>query len=215
MPLRRPLRLLILVLGLGLTATGARAAAATDAAGFIKNLVDTAVTALANKQLTEADREKTFHQLLDQDFDMPLISRFVLGRHWNDASAQDRERFLNLFEEYVVRSYAQRFSQYSGETVKITGSRPESETTTVVRSQVLSTSGAPPARVDWRVRKTPSGFKIVDVEVEGVSMVLTQREQFASEIDRVGGVAGLNKELADKLANGTANLQTPLPSSKD
>jgi phospholipid transport system substrate-binding protein len=210
MSFHRPLRLLVLVVGLGLAASGAEAAAGT-AAGFIKNLVDTAIAALANKQMSEGEREKTFHQLLDQDFDMPVISRFVLGRHWNNANAQEKQRFLDLFEEYVVRSYAQRFSQYSGETVKISGSRPESETTTLVRSEVLRTNGAPPAKVDWRVRQTPNGYKIVDVEVEGVSMVLTQREEFASVIDRAGGIAGLNKELAEKLASGNASLQTPLP----
>lgn len=210
MSFRRPLRLLVLVLGVGLAASGAEAAAGT-AAGFIKNLVDTAIAALANKQMSDDQREKTFHQLLDQDFDMPVISRFVLGRHWKNADAQDKQRFLDLFEEYVVRSYAQRFSEYSGETVKIIGSRPESETTTLVRSEVVRMNGAPPAKVDWRVRQTPNGYKIVDVEVEGVSMVLTQREEFASVIDRAGGVAGLNKELEQKMASGNASLQTPLP----
>jgi phospholipid transport system substrate-binding protein len=207
MSLRHPLRLLVLILGLSLAANGiASATAASGPSDFITGLVNAALSALANKQLTQDDRAREFHNLLDKDFDMPRISRFVLGRYWKEASEQERQQFLSLFEEYVVRSYAQRFSDYSGETVKVTGQRPEGETTTLVQSEVIQTNGAPPAKVDWRVRKDDAGFKIVDVDVEGVSMVLTQREQFSSVIERAGGVAGLNRELEQKLASGDASL---------
>jgi phospholipid transport system substrate-binding protein len=203
MLLRRPLTVLILVLGfaLGTAAT----VQAGDAAGFVSDLVSQALKAVDNKQFTEQDRAKHFRELLAQDFDMPRIGRFVLGRFWNDASDQDKQQFQKLFEEYVVRSYAKRFSEYNGETVKIMGSRAESETSTLVQSQILRPNGAPPAKVDWRVRKGDNGFKIIDVDVEGVSMVLTQREEFSSVIQRNGGVAGLNKTLQEKLASGDAD----------
>jgi phospholipid transport system substrate-binding protein len=206
--MRRLLRLSILVVGLSLAAGGIGRAAATDPAGFINELVEQALKALDNKQLTTADRAQRFRSLLDQDFDMPRIARFVLGRYWNEASDQDRQKFQKLFEEYVVRGYAQRFSDYSGEKVKVTGSRPESETSTLVQSQIIRTDGAPPAKVDWRVRKSDAGYKIVDVDVEGVSMVLTQREEFSSVIQRSGGLAGLNKTLQEKLASGDFTLGT-------
>jgi phospholipid transport system substrate-binding protein len=187
-----------------------RAAPAGDAAGFITTLVNEALKALDNKELSQDDRAKQFRTLLDHDFDMPRIARFVLGRYWNEANDQDKQRFQKLFEDYVVRSYAQRFSEYSGETVKITGQRAESEVSTLVMSHILRPNGAPPAKVDWRVRKTDAGFKIVDVDVEGVSMVLTQREQFGSVIQRNGGVAGLNRELEQKLASGDNSLAAPI-----
>lgn len=206
--LRRMLRLLILVVGVSLAAGNAGHAAGSDAAGFINELVDQALKALDNKQLTNEDRARKFRDLLDSDFDMARIARFVLGRYWNEASDQDRQQFQKLFEEYVVAGYAQRFSDYSGETVKITGSRPESETSTLVQSQIVRTDGAPPAKVDWRVRKDDRGYKIVDVDVEGVSMVLTQREEFSSVIQRSGGLAGLNKTLREKLASGDFSLGT-------
>lgn len=208
---RRPLRLLVLVFGFALAAS--TAGAAQDASGFIQGLVDDALKALANKQMSQEDKAKEFRTLLDKDFDMPRISRFVLGHYWKDASDQERQKFLALFEEYVVRSYAARFSEYSGETVKVMGARPESETTTLVRSEILRTNGAPPAKVDWRVHKDGDDFKIVDVDVEGVSMIVTQREEFSSVIQRNGGVAGLNHELEQKLASGEAALAQPLPKS--
>ena len=125
---------------------------------------------------------------------MPRISRFVLGRYWTTAADQDKQTFQKLFEDYVVRAYAARFSEYSGEEVKVLGARAESETVTLVTSQFLRPNGAPPAKIDWRVRKQDNDFKIVDIDVEGVSMAVTQREEFGSVIQRDGGtVAGLNK----------------------
>ncbi len=212
---RRPPIWLSLALALVLFVAPAKAAAPSDAAGFINDLLNKALKTLDNKQLSDDERAKTFRDLLDKDFDMPRISRFVLGPYWREASEQEKQQFQKLFEDYVVRSYASRFSEYSGEQVKVTGSRPESETSTLVQSQVVRQNG-PPAKVDWRVRKDNNDFKIVDVDVEGVSMVLTQREEFSSVIQRSGGtVAGLNKELQQKLAQGDTSLAAPiLPEKK-
>jgi phospholipid transport system substrate-binding protein len=211
----RPPIWLSLALALVLFVAPAKAAAPSDAAGFISDLLNKALKALDNKQLSDEERNKTFRELLDRDFDMPRISRFVLGPYWREASDQEKQQFQKLFEDYVVRSYASRFSEYSGEQVKVTGSRPESETSTLVQSQVVRQNG-PPAKVDWRVRKDNNDFKIVDVDVEGVSMVLTQREEFSSVIQKSGGtVAGLNKELQQKLASGDTSLAAPiLPEKK-
>lgn len=212
---RRPPILLSLALALVLFLAPAHAAAPSDAAAFINDLLNKALKTLDNKQLSEEERAKTFRDLLDRDFDMPRISRFVLGPYWREASDQEKQQFQKLFEDYVVRSYATRFSEYSGEQVKVTGSRPESETSTLVQSQVVRQNG-PPAKVDWRVRKQDNDFKIVDVDVEGVSMVLTQREEFSSVIQKSGGtVSGLNKELQQKLAQGDTSLAAPiLPEKK-
>jgi phospholipid transport system substrate-binding protein len=215
MSARRPPIWLSLAFALALFVVPANAAAPSDAAGFINDLLNKALKTLDNKQLSDEERAKTFRELLDRDFDMPRISRFVLGPYWREASDQEKQQFQKLFEDYVVRSYATRFSEYSGEQVKVTGSRPESETSTLVQSQVVRQNG-PPAKVDWRVRKDNNDFKIVDVDVEGVSMVLTQREEFSSVIQRSGGtVAGLNKELQQKLAQGDTSLAAPiLPEKK-
>jgi phospholipid transport system substrate-binding protein len=207
----RALRLLVIPFVALSLATAAMAAPVADAPGFINDLLSRALQSLNNKQLSQQQRDKEFRDVLDQDFDMPRISRFVLGRYWNGADEQQRQSFQKLFEDYLVKAYGERFSQYSGEQVKIVGSRPESDTVTLVSSHVVRPNGAPPARVDWRVRKDTSGnFKIVDIDVEGVSMLLTQREQFGSVIQRNGGdVAGLNKTLEDKLASGDTSLAAP------
>jgi phospholipid transport system substrate-binding protein len=206
----RGLRLPILILGLGLAANSVAAAGtAGDPSDFISGQVTAALSALANKELTQEDRAKEFHELLDKDFDMLRISRFVLGRYWQEATDAQKQHFLQLFEEYVVLAYSQPLSDFSGNTVRVIGSRPEGETMTLVRSEVVGTDGAPAAKVDWRVRKDEDGFKVIDVDLEGVSIVLTQREQLSSVIERAGGITGLIGQLEQKLGSGST-LERPL-----
>jgi phospholipid transport system substrate-binding protein len=184
----------------------ALAAPAQSAEAFISTLASEALTTLSAK-LAEAELEKRFQTLLQKNFDMPRISRFVLGRYWSSASEQEKQDFQKLFEAYVVRAYSVRFSEYSGETVKVTGSRPQSQDTVIVASQILQPNNAPPVKVDWIVRKNADEFRISDVSVDGVSMVLTQKQEFAAVIERNGGgVTGLNKAIQDKLS-GTNTAQ--------
>jgi phospholipid transport system substrate-binding protein len=196
----------VLVAGVGV-APLAQAAVSKEAEAFIGNLAAAALKDLSDK-LPEPEIEKRFRALLDKNFDMPRISRFVLGRYWNGASDQEKQDFQRLFEAYVVRAYSIRFSEYSGETVKVTGSRSESADNTVVASQISQPDDAPPVHVDWIVRKDGDGFRIADVSVDGVSMVLTQKQEFAAVIERSGGgVTSLNKAIADKISNASTAQQ--------
>jgi phospholipid transport system substrate-binding protein len=164
----------------------------SGAGQFIANLANEALQVLAKPGMTETQREHAFDQLLSQNFDVPRIARFVLGRYWRD---------------FIVASYATRFSQYSGETVKVTGVRAETNDISVVTSKIVHPNGEPPIDISWRVRKGPGGYKIIDVGVEGISMMLTQREEFASVIERNGGtVAGLTSAIERKLRSGDLSL---------
>jgi len=197
---------MLMVAGMALPSHTAKAAIAANAEVFIDSLVAAAlktITAGGN----EDDKEKTFRALLDVNFDMPRISRFVLGRYWTTASDADKQQYLPLFETYVVRAYANRFTQYTGETVKVTGSRPQGDLT-VVSSQIIESNGAPSIKVDWVVHKDGDDYRITDVSVDGVSMVLTEKQQFAAVMEREGsGLTGLNKVLAAKLSGSETALK--------
>jgi phospholipid transport system substrate-binding protein len=162
------------------------ASAASDASAFITNLGNKTLN-LLNQKLPPAQLEPKFRGILHEGFDVEQISRFVLGPYWRTASDQQRQEFMKLFEDYIVQAYSVRFSEYSGEQFKITGSRPEGEHSSLVTSQIVRPNGAPPVRVDWRVSETPKGPRISDVVVENVSMMLTQKQEFASIIQRNGG----------------------------
>lgn len=185
----------------------AQAAASKEAETFISDLANQALKDLSDK-LPEPELEKRFRTLLDKNFDMPRISRFVLGRYWNGASDKEKADFQGLFEAYVVRAYSIRFSEYSGEAVKVTGSRSDSAENVVVSSQITQPDNAPAVRVDWVVHKDSDTLHITDVSVDGVSMVLTQKQEFAAVIERNGGgVTGLNKAIQAKLDAATTAQQ--------
>jgi phospholipid transport system substrate-binding protein len=172
--------------------------AANDAAGFITDLGTRAIDVLTS-QKSDTDREAQFRILFDEGFDVPGISRFVLGPYWAKASEPQRQEFIKLFETFVVRAYAVRFSAFSGQRLTVRGSRADGETGAVVQSQIVGPSGGPPVLVDWRVSQSAQRFNITDIMVEGVSMALTERQEFASVIQRNGGeVEGLLKLLREK-----------------
>lgn len=175
-------------------------AAAADPSAFVNGLVQDALAILRNPQMPDAQREQRFSTLLHGGFDIPRIARFVLGRYWLSATDQERSQFSQLFADWVVQTYSARFKEYSGETIKVGQSRQESSTSYVVSSQLIHTNGAPPAAIYWHVRDNGGDLKIVDVEVEGVSMALTEREEIAAVIERGGGsVASLNQTLQQRL----------------
>jgi phospholipid transport system substrate-binding protein len=127
--------------------------------------------------------------LFHADFDGPGIARFVLGRYWRSASEQEQQEFLRLFEDYVVFVYGTRLSNFNGETFKVRSSRTD-ESGTVVSSDIVGPSGEAPIKVDWRLITDKGAFKINDVVIEGISMLVTQRSEFASVIQRHGGQVG-------------------------
>jgi phospholipid transport system substrate-binding protein len=188
----------IAVLFLGLLALAApREAAAQDARAFINTLGSQAIQVLGPK-VPAAQRVARFRELFNQDFDVPGIGRFVLGRYWRTATPQEQQEFLTLFQEYIVRAYSQRLGEYGGEPFRVTTSRPNGEET-VVTSEVQRASGAR-IEIDWYVVNQGGKFRITDVYVGGISMKVTQRDEFAAVIQRNGGqVAALLAQLRQKL----------------
>jgi len=187
---------LAVVLLLSISLVGGSAQAADSAGEFIQNLGERAVNVLRDKdKTTYAQREFAFRNILVEGFHIKTISRFVLGRHWRKATQEQRDAYSDVFVEFIVRVYASRFDSYEGEVFKITQAlESEIEGDTIVRTQILRPSGGTPIGVDYRVRKIDGDYKVVDVNVEGISMLHTHRVEFASVINR-RGMDGLLEEL--------------------
>jgi phospholipid transport system substrate-binding protein len=174
-------------------------AAAADPAAVINELGNRALEVLG-RNATPAQRVARFHELFREDFDVPGIARFVLGRYWKTATPEQQEEFVKLFEDYIALVYSNQLAAYSGETLRVTGSRTSAEEA-VVASEIIRPTGAPPVKVDWHLTDRNGSYKISDVTVDGISMAVTQRSEFASVIQRNGGqVANLIAQLREKTA---------------
>lgn len=171
-----------------------------DAVAFMNQLWDRAVE-LLNKKSDPGLREARFRELFHDDFDCPGIARFVLGRYWQAASEQEQKEFVKLFEDYAVYVYTARLGNFGGETFKVRGSRSDGDGV-IVSTDVNSPGAATPIRIDWRLVSDNGAYKINDLIVEGVSMMVTQRSEFASVVQRSGGhVGGLIAMMREKAAS--------------
>ena len=180
-------------------ASAASATEANSSATFIRSLGDEAITTLGDDTLDDRAREREFSRLLHAGFDLKTIGRFVLGRYWRRATTEEREEFHELFGQFVVKTYAARLGQYAGETLHVGNARTYGTGDTIVSSEIRI-ANAPTVRVDWRVRNRAGEHKVIDVIVEGLSMAITQRDEFSAVIQRSGGrVEGLLERMRAKL----------------
>lgn len=175
------------------------ASASQDAArGFITQLGKETVETLQSKDV--AKRRAGMEDILRRGFDFNAIGRFVLGRHWNTAQPQQREEFLKVFADFVSKSYSRRLAEEASVTgFDVTNVRDLGEGDFLVQTAIKRPSGAPLA-YEWRVRAGQGEAKIVDVIVEGVSLLITQRSDFASVISQ-NGMDGLIRSLKEKAAS--------------
>ena len=137
---------------------------------------------------TGAAREAGILRVLETDFDLNYMARFTLGVHWNQASPAERERFLRVAANAEAHAYARRFGEYGGQTLTVDRAAPRSrgDGISVVSSKLTQTDGDPLV-LQWDVRDGGQGPRIVDVRVEGVSMIVTRRAEYNSFIQAHGG----------------------------
>ena len=158
----------------------------TAAAQALMRDLGAEVIEVISDRRTMTDMIRDLRRLFTQNFDTDTIGRFVLGRYWNVATAEQQTEYLGLFREFIVQTYARRFTEYSNEEFVIQSARPEGNQDVMVISRIIRQAG-PPVSVDWRIRQRGDRSQIIDVIIEGVSMALTFRDEYRSIIERNGG----------------------------
>jgi phospholipid transport system substrate-binding protein len=167
---------------------------------FIQALGSETVAILRQTDVSDARKVDALVDVLNRATNLPLVARLVLGPHWRQATDPQRQEYIELFRDLVVKTMADRLGSYRGETFEITGQRAVDERDTLVSTRITSPArGAAPIAVDWRVRRTESSLAIIDIIAEGVSMVVTQRAEVGSVVGQKG-IDGLIVELRARLA---------------
>ncbi len=185
------------VLLLLFTSSGWAAPPPTEAGKFVQDLADKVLVIFNDPRLSRAEKEKRMYPLAVSAFDVPRTARFVLGRFWKDAPAEQREEFTKVFEHYMVHIYTSQFDVYHDVEFQTVQVRTQ-ETRTLVRTKIIRHDGGPPIAVDWWVAKEGDRFRIIDVNVESVSQLVALREQFAEVIDHEGSIAALIGHMREK-----------------
>ena len=192
---------------------GVRPAVATPdgASAFVKNLVDAAILVLKIPVEEQARRERGLRDLLIENFDLPLITRLVVGRYWRKANAAQKEAFMMVFEQHIVQVYTSQLGVYSDQRVEMRTVAARTDKDTIVGTEIMRQSD-PPLRLDWLVRETNGSYKIIDLAAEGVSMMTTKRSEFSSVIAREG-IDGLINRLEQLNQSGAIEIATEIGQS--
>ena len=181
-------RRLFLLLSLLFLLPGARPALATTKVGAIRHiqlLGEQAFGALQRDETSLEKREAVLADILSRGFALPLIARFVLGRYWRPATPDQRDTYVDLFGRFVIKSYSRHLGGFAGSSFDIVGAEPIGKSDFLVTTILHRKTGSP-FKAGWRVRLIEDQHKIIDVMVEGISMAVSQRQEFGSVLKRDG-----------------------------
>ena len=157
------------------------APAGHPAAEAVRRMAREAMAVLSDSSLSAEQRAQGLRRLMARAIDIPPIARFVLGRYWRAASERQREAYVAAYSDYILAAY----------TAKIGGGATAVERFDVVKIQahgtkdflvycIVARAGGKPTRAIWRLRQRDGRYRIIDLMVEGISMVQTQRQEFVS-----------------------------------
>jgi phospholipid transport system substrate-binding protein len=172
--------------------------AKADPAAFVADFAQKGIVDILAAKVSQGERTQRFRTMFKEYFDLPSIAKFVLGRYGRNVAPEDEAKFGALFEDVVVYTWARRFAEYNGQTLKVVSSTPDNTDGAIVKSTVVSNSGENIA-VDFRLRKRPAGYKAVDVIIAGVSMALTYRQEYGAVLAQ--GFPALTAQLEKQVAD--------------
>ena len=151
-------------------------------ASLYNDLVATSI-----KEMSTDEQKTELEKLFQKYVDIPIIARAVLGKGWRDANTDQRKKFVHAFKNYVSNKYGRQFSEFKGTTLKIVKSRDTLTKAGVLVSTDVVVPGNPSLKVVWQVSDGSGSLKLIDLRVEGISMLSTERQEFRSKLKKFNG----------------------------
>lgn len=152
----------------------------SDEEKFVSTFTEEAISILGNDTINDSEKTKAFTSLVMSSIDLSLISKFVLARSWKESSDDQKQRYLIAFKDYFVNSYANKLDQYSGEKIAIIDSEEAGKYVIVNSNIVREGTDTLKINLKWRLLNRDGQIKIIDLNIEGISLIIAQREEFQS-----------------------------------
>ncbi|MBE1237171.1 ABC transporter substrate-binding protein [Phaeovibrio sulfidiphilus] len=203
----------------GLSAPASAQQFSSDPKAFVDGVTHYAIDDILTPSLTKDEQMARFAKLVDTAFNMDYISRFVTGAAWRQATDAQRAEFSSLFREMNIYTWGQRFNEYDNQTIEVTGVKSQETRGGTIHevTSTVSTGKGKPIIVNWVALQPATGtggLGLIDIKVEGVSMLQTFRSDYQAVLKNTGSMDGLNAVLREKVAalkDGTAPLPAPQP----
>jgi phospholipid transport system substrate-binding protein len=170
-----------------------------DASQVVSQFAQKGIADVLQANIPKAQKSDRFRALFKQFFDIPAIARFTVGRFWRTGQPDEQTKFEAAFEDVIVYTWTRRFSEYNGQTLKVQSTAPDGPDGAIVNSTIEGNDR--PVAVAWRLRKRADGWRVVDVIIEGVSMAVTYRQEYATVVAQQGGFAGLVSQVQNQAAD--------------
>ncbi|MHB1237679.1 MAG: MlaC/ttg2D family ABC transporter substrate-binding protein [Gallionella sp.] len=174
---------------------------------LIKSTVDDVITIIKHDKGIQAGDQKKIIALVDAKvlphFDFARMTQLAVGKYWRTATPEQKQALTMEFRDMLVRTYTKVFTVYRDQTIEMKPFRMEAADTEVTVKTVINNPGSQSIPVNYEMEKVADGWKVFDISIEGVSMVMSYRGTFASQIQG-GGIDGLIKTLSDKNAKSSA-----------
>ena len=154
----------------------------------------------ADKDIQSGDRKKVLELVESKivpHFNFTRMTQLAMGRNWRQASAEQQQALVEQFRALLVRTYTAAFTQYRNETVEYRPMRMKPGDTDVVVQSFINRPGGQPVAVSYSMEKTGNGWKVYNVQIEGVSLIENYRSTFNAEVQK-GGVDGLIRTLSER-----------------
>lgn len=194
-----PLRVWALLLLLCSTSPNLLGAAETPPK-VVQEIADAVVAVLAQKGLTADQKREQVQTIVYAHFDFTTLSRLVLARNWKRFSPEQQQAFVDEFKRHLSMTYGKNVEAYNNERAEVIGDRAETGGDWTVKTKIVR-PGAQDILVDYRLRQEGNDWKVIDVIIEGVSLVANFRSQF-QEIVAAQGPQKLIEILRDKNVRG-------------
>jgi len=196
-----PLALVAICLGsaVRLSAADKPAASPATARGVIENVVRDALAILRDPKLSVEEKRQRVEQIAYDNMSFDVMSRLSLGRYYRDLTEPQRAQYADAFKQHVTNTYRHTTDHYTDEDVKILADRKEQDGDWTVPTQIVDSTGKQVAKVDYRLRATDNQWKVIDLTIDGVSLVANFRSQFQAIMTN-GGIDKLLKLLREKNA---------------
>jgi phospholipid transport system substrate-binding protein len=172
---------------------------------LIKNTVDEVIAIIKRDKDIQAGDQKKILALVDAKvlphFDFSRMTQLAVGKYWRTATPEQKQALVTEFRNMLVRTYTKVFTVYRDQTVEVKPFKMAADSTDEATVKtIISKPGSQLIPVDYEMKKAADGWKVFDISIEGVSMVMSYRGTFASQIQE-SGINGLIKTLSDKNVN--------------
>ena len=156
-----------------------------EANNFIVDIGNQAIKILKIPVDDKEKRKQELQSLLQEKFAMPFIAKIILGKEINKTISEEKfKKFANIFEVHIVNVYSSQLGTYKGQ--KFTVKNTEIKKKDAFVYSTIASPDYPTTNIVWRVRDLGKGLKVIDMQVEGVSLLRTKRNDFKMVLDSQG-----------------------------